>query len=386
MGRVAFTDPAGAYAFERMPAGEYEVTVSRYFYETVTGTVKVKRDGEAVFDAALTRLAERTVEGTVVDGSGQDWPLAATVSAASGRSVATTDPLTGAFAITVPAEGDWPLTVESRYPGYEPVVVDLDEASLVALARDDSCTAPGYGSTVFEEDFESLGLPEGWEVVNHGDGEPWVFDDPYGVGNETPGSGGFAQVNSDASDPESLVDTDLITAPFDLSATDDPTLRFATFFLDAFIGSEADVAISTDGGETWEEVWSTNLPDLVGTQILDLSDWADAGAAQLKFHYTDNGTWAYFWQVDDVAIGCEALEGGLVTGTVTDADGEPAVDGVVYDETTGAEARADADGRYVLFTAAGTTTLAASAEGYGLKQVEVDVVADAVTGVDFVLD
>ncbi len=106
----------------------------------------------------------------------------------------------------------------------------------------------------------------------------------------------------------------------------------------------------------------------------------------MKFHYTDNGTWAYFWQVDDVAIGCEALEGGLVTGTVTDADGEPAVDGVVYDETTGAEARADADGRYVLFTDAGTTTLAASAEGYGLKQAEVDVVADAVTGVDFVLD
>ncbi|HLU28127.1 MAG TPA: S8 family serine peptidase [Glycomyces sp.] len=386
VGRVVFADAAGAYAFERMPVGEYEVTVSRYFYESVTGTVEVKRNGEAVFDAALRRLPARTVEGVVVDGSGQGWPLAATVSAASGRTTADTDPLTGAFAITVPAEGDWPLTVESLHPGYAPAVVDPDEASLVALATDDSCAAPGYGSKVFEEDFDSLELPEGWEVVDHGEGEPWVFDDPYGVGNETPGTGGFAQANSDASDPEALVDTDLITAPFDLSAADDPTLRFATFFLDAFIGAEADVAISTDGGETWEEVWSTDMPELVGTQTLDLSAWADATAAQLKFHYTDNGTWSYFWQVDDVAIGCEALDGGLVTGTIVDADGEPAAGGVVYDEATGAEAHADEDGRYVLFTDAGPTTLAASAENYGLKQIEVEVVADAVTGVDFVLD
>src|SRR5690606_35142661 len=127
---------------------------------------------------------------------------------------------------------------------------DPDEASLVALATDDSCAAPGYGSKVFEEDFDSLELPEGWEVVDHGEGEPWVFDDPYGVGNETPGTGGFAQANSDASSPEALVVTALTTAPLDPCAADDRSWAFATFFLDAFIGAEADVAISTDRGGT----------------------------------------------------------------------------------------------------------------------------------------
>ncbi|GAB3649450.1 S8 family serine peptidase [Glycomyces tarimensis] len=384
--RVAYTDADGAYAFDRIPAGMYKVTVAKFTYESVTGWVRVKKHGEAVFDAALTALPTRTVEGVVVDGASQGWPLAATVRTSGGEAETVTDPATGAFSLTIPVEGDWPLTVETAYPGYETVQTDPDDAARIEVPLAPGCTAPGYGSNALQEEFGSGEVPEGWTVENRGEADGWVFDDPHLYGNLTSGSGGFAQANSDAADPEALVDTDLITPVFDLSAVADPTLAFASFFYDGGLGSEIDIAISTDGGASWEQVWHNNEDLEASEESVDLSAWAEATEAQLKFHYTDNGAWAYWWMVDDVKIGCEALEGGLVTGTIVDADGNVPAGAVVYDTETSAEAVVDRNGRYVLFTDAGPTTLLASADDHGGKEIDVEVVADAVVVADIVLD
>jgi subtilisin family serine protease len=385
--REATTEADGSYAFERIPAGRYHVTASKFLYETVTGSVRVKRDGEAVFDASLTKLETQTVEGVVVDGSGHGWPLDATIETAGGEAATETDPLTGAFSLEIPADGDWPLTVEVDYPGYETIVVDPADAALIEVPIAATCLAPGYGSDVLDERFESLALPEGWEVVDRGETTGWVFDDPFGYGNLTPGSGGYAEANSDAADPELRVDTDLITPVFDLSAAESPTLSFASFFIDDQIGAEAEVALSVDGGATWEQVWHTN-EDLAATvEAVDLSAWADETAVQLKFTFDDNDTWAYFWMLDDVRIGCGELEGGLVRGTVTDAaTGEPIEGAVVTDPATGEAAVTEADGTYVLFTDAGAATLEATVEGWTAGTAEVEVEADAVVGADFELE
>ncbi|GAB3992261.1 hypothetical protein GCM10029992_00770 [Glycomyces albus] len=381
--RVVFTEDDGTYAFDRMPAGIYLVSVSKFTYEDLDGSVRVKRDRDATFDAQLTQVPLRQVTGTVVDGSGHGWPLDAVVRTAAGEAAVLTDPLSGGFSMEIPAEGDWPLTVEVDYPGYETVTVDSADAALIEVPTRPGCLALGYGSDVMEERFESLAVPEGWEVVNNGEAEAWTFDDPWGYGNLTPASGGFAEANSDAVDPEALVDTDMITAPFDLSASEDATLSFASFFIDTGIGGEADVSISADGGETWEQVWHTN-EDLEATvEAVDLSAWAAETSVQLKFHYTDNGNWAWFWQVDDVRVGCGVLEGGLVRGTVTDTEGAPIAGATVTDPATGSVARTDSSGEYVLFTDAGTSTLEAVAEGFETGTAEVEVTEDAVTSADF---
>ena len=385
--REATTDADGVYAFDRIPVGRYHVTASKFLYESVTGAVRVKRDSEAVFDTALTKLETQTVEGAVVDGSGHGWALDATIETAGGETATTTDPFTGAFSLELPAEGDWSLRVVTDYPGYETVEVDAADAGLIEVPIAPSCQAAGYGSDVLDEDFDDLVAPEGWEVVNNGEAYPWVFDDPFEYGNITPGSGGFAQANSDAADPEALTDTEMITAPFDLTATDTSSLSFASFFLDDGIGAEADVSVSVDGGATWEQVWYTNEDLLDTVEGVDLSAWADQTAVQLKFHYTDNDTWAYFWQVDDVRIGCTALEGGLVRGTVTDAGtGEPIAEATVTDTATGNTAVTDAYGEYVLFTDAGAASLEASVEGWAPGSAEAEVEADAVVGADFELE
>jgi subtilisin family serine protease len=385
--REATTGADGAYAFERIPAGRYHVTASKFLYETVTGSVRVKNNGEAVFDVALPKVETQVVEGAVVDGGGHGWALDATVSTAGGEAATVTDPFTGAYSLEIPADGDWPLTVDTDYPGYETVVVDPADATLVEVPPSAGCLAPGYGSDVLDEQFESLALPEGWEVVDRGETAGWVFDDPFGYGNMTPGSGGYAEANSDAADPELQVDSDLITPAFDLSAAEDPTLSFASFFVDDAIGSEAEVLISVDGGETWEQVWYTN-EDLEATvESVDLAAWADQTAVQLSFHFDDNDTWAYWWMVDNVRIGCGELEGGLVRGTVTDAaTGEPIAGAVVTDPATGNAAVTESDGEYVLFTSAGAATLEAALEGWTTGTAEAAVEADAVTGADFALE
>nr|WP_255672939.1 S8 family serine peptidase [Glycomyces amatae] len=385
--REAVTGADGAYAFERVPAGRYHVTVSKFLYETATGSVRVGRGGEAVFDAELTRLETRIVEGAVVDGSGHGWPLDASVETAGGEAAAATDPFTGAFSLEIPADGDWPLTVRADYPGYERLTVDPADAALIEVPISAACLAPGYGSDVLDERFESLEVPAGWEVVDRGTGDPWLFDDPYLYGNTTPGSGGFAQANADAPGPGLETDTDMITAPFDLSAAEDPTLGFASFFVDDGIGGEADVSVSVDGGATWEQVWHTDADLLDTVEAVDLSAWADQTAVQLKFHYTDHGQWAWFWQVDNVRIGCGELAGGLVRGTVADAvTGDPVAGAVVTDPATGSTAVSGADGEYVLFTDAGATTLEASLEGWSTGTAAAEVELDAVVGADFALE
>ncbi|MCC3762956.1 S8 family serine peptidase [Glycomyces sp. TRM65418] len=385
--REATTGADGTYDFTRIPAGRYHVTVSKFLYDTVTGSVRVKRDGEAVFDAALTKQETQVVEGVVLDGGGHGWPLEATVSTAGGEAAGATDPFTGEFSLEIPADGDWPLTVEVAYPGYETIEVDPADAALIEVPLSPGCLALGYGSDVLDERFESLTLPEGWEVVDRGETTGWVFDDPFGYGNMTPGSGGFAEANSDSADPELHVDTDLISPVFDLSASEDPTLSFASFFVDGGIGAEAEVLVSADGGATWDQVWHTDADLEATVETVDLSAWAAETDLQVKFHFDDHDTWAYWWMVDNVRIGCGEIEGGLVRGTVTDAaTGDPIEGAVVTDPATGEAATTDADGGYVLFTDAGAATLEASSDGRGTDTADVEVEADAVVGADFALE
>ena len=81
--------------------------------------------------------------------------------------------------------------------------------------------------------------------------------------------------------------------------------------------------VSIDGGANWTNVWTAPRPDLPGpgTQLADMSFAAGQPDVRARFHY--NGFWAWWWQVDDVEVGafaCTPLPGGLVVGTVSDAN------------------------------------------------------------------
>ena len=97
----------------------------------------------------------------------------------------------------------------------------------------------------------------------------------------------------------------------------------------------ATVEVSVDGGATWSTAW-TRGSDTVTGQEVDLPLPAAAGktAVRARFHYT--GTWAYYWELDNILLGqrtCSPVPGGLVVGQVTDANTKTALAGVSVAET-----------------------------------------------------
>ncbi|WP_158299832.1 S8 family serine peptidase [Glycomyces paridis] len=386
--RKATTGPDGAYTVSFALTGQHAVTVEKFGYQVATGTVTVTADQTAVFNAVLTPLNTTVVTGTVVDGSGHGWPLAATVSSTGGEVSTTTDPITGEFELTVPV-GGVELVVEAEYGGYQTVHVTADAPDLlVEVPVATGCTAPGYTFDPLGNGFESTLAPAGWTVVDNGSAEvPWTFDDPFHYGNQTPGSGGFAFARPTGG---GVVDTDLVSPVFDLSSAPEPVLTFASDFYGLAPYSQADVSVSVDGGTTWQQAWMTQDASRDTTVTVDLSTWAAADEAQIKFHYYHAYRSGYWWQIDDVLVGgtptCAPLAGGLVHGTVTDQTGAPVAGAVVTHTASGHHAFSDAEGRYWVFApGTGSTQLNAVDTESGSATTTVNVVPDAVTEADIVL-
>nr|WP_255672940.1 S8 family serine peptidase [Glycomyces amatae] len=388
--RTAATGADGAFAVPVLPVGEYAVTGTKFGYADLTGSVSVTEGETAVFDGVMTAVESTTVTGTVVDGSGHGWPLPATVATAGGEASTTTDPLTGEFALTLPV-GEWELVVDADYPGYQEVTVGVVSAAdlEIEVPIAEGCVAPGYGFEPLGSIFEGGTAPAGWTVVDRGT-MGWEFDNPGGRSNLTPGSGGFAIADSDEQGSGgNLMDTDLISPVFDLSSADTPVLSFATDYYKGSYDTVAEVLVSPDGGDTWETVWAPTANARNQTVEIDLSEWADSTEARLKFHYDDNTTWAWWWQIDDVLVGgaadCVPVEGGLVRGTVTDLDtGAPVAGATVTHTASGHAAVTDAEGDYWLFAAgSGPSEFSAVVPEFGSTTESVAIVPDGVVTADF---
>ncbi|WP_211255793.1 carboxypeptidase regulatory-like domain-containing protein [Actinocatenispora sera] len=145
------TDGDGSYALS-VPPGNYDLTVAAYGYakRTISG-IAVTDGGTVREKVRLRKLPTARLTGTVTDGSGHGYPLAAqvTVDGVPGGPAAT-DPSTGGFALDLPAGKSYQLHVTADYPGYQPAsaeiaVGDADRTTRFTLDVDTaSCTAPGY--------------------------------------------------------------------------------------------------------------------------------------------------------------------------------------------------------------------------------------------------
>ncbi|HYN94008.1 MAG TPA: carboxypeptidase regulatory-like domain-containing protein [Pilimelia sp.] len=321
------TSDTGAYTVV-VPAGSHEVTVSRLGYAGVTAEVTVPAGGTATRDFALAPVTASTVTGRVTDGSGHGWSLYARVRVASRPDIFTfTDPVTGRFSLTVPGGSGVELTVSPVYPGYRTVTVPVPaggEPVDVAVPVAQACTAPGYApafrAPVLTESFDGGTAPAGWSVVNRTPSGGWQFDDPGGRGNLTGGTGGFAIIDSDDLGSGNTQDSDLVTPPLDLSASADPYVRFNSDWRAVGTTNIADVDVSRDGGTTWANVWSHNASRR-GPVVEEVRLTGLAGATDARVRFRFRGTWAWWWQVDNVRVGdraCDPVAGGLVVGTTTD--------------------------------------------------------------------
>ncbi|GAB3989403.1 hypothetical protein GCM10029978_114420 [Actinoallomurus acanthiterrae] len=401
------TDGQGTYTLS-VPPGTYDVTASKFGYSAKTvGGVQVD-DGQTVTEnLALTAKARVNVTGLVRDGSGHGWPVYATVRVKDEpTAVAYTDPKTGRYALSLPADDTYALQVDPLYPGYTPDTQDVKVGSadathdVTTVVDQTTCSAPGYGYHYAgtTQGFDGTAAPTGWTVDDKaGKGQTWAFNDPGGRGNKTGGAGGFAIVDSDKYGSGNSQDTSLISPVTDFTGKNHPVVSFRSDYY-GFSGQVGDVDLSVDGGQTWTTV-SHHTTSVRGprTETADLSAAAGKSAVQVRFHFT--GKFGYWWQVDDVFLGdrtCDPASGGLVVGQVLDQNTGAGVNGAkVTSADRPAESATSAatpddpnlgDGFYWLFSSVtGGHKFTASASGYSAKDVTANVAAGWATAADFSL-
>ncbi|GHJ45688.1 hypothetical protein Cs7R123_30300 [Catellatospora sp. TT07R-123] len=405
-GRTVTTAANGSFELS-VPAGANEVTASKYGYHASTQTVTVAEDATVTQNFALTPAPMVTVSGKVTDGSGHGYPLYARLDVAGGPGVPVfTDPFTGRYSVNLPGNATYQFSTAALYPGYRtattPVVLAAAAKTVnIAVGVDPGCTAAGYASAftapLLSQDFGGGSLPAGWTAnARTADGN-WSFTDAGARGNLTGGTGGFAILDSDNLGQGKTQDADLITPVVDLSGSGAPYLRFNSDYR-AFSNSIADVDVSTDG-TTWTNVWHQTTTNLRGPRVeqIALTSLAGSATARIRFHY--KGTWAWWWQVDNVEVvnrTCSPVPGGLVAGLTTDANTGAGLNGVTVtstdvpgDKATSAATPDDAalaDGFYWLFsTVTGTHPFAATKAPYAPLSKSVAVAADGIKRADFAL-
>lgn len=405
----ATSSATGGYSLD-IPPGSYDVTVSAYGYTTGSANGVVLADGATVTESfALDSVPTQTVSGKIADGSGHGWPLYASITAAGvpGGPVFS-DPATGAYSLTLPQNTSYSLHITANYPGYQAVdktvqIAAADKTVNIAVPVDAvAAQAPGYvvhlaGQT---EPFTSTtDPPSGWSITNAtGTTGGWGFTDPGARGNRTGGSGGFANIDSDNIGQGLHQDSSLLSPSYDLSADTSPTLGFDTDYK-AFSNSIADVDVSADGGATWTTAWHQTTASVTGPIHIDVPLTAYAGKSdvRLRFHYT--GTWAYWWQLDNVFVGQRSYDpvpGGLIVGNVTDANTKTGVNGASVtstdnpaDHTTTSATPDDpnlADGFYWTFShLTGKHPVTAAASHYTAATATVNIPPDGTVSHDLAL-
>ncbi|GAA2895496.1 hypothetical protein Acy02nite_25390 [Actinoplanes cyaneus] len=407
--RQVVTGTDGGYS-ARLPAGAYQVAVTAYGYAAKTVTATVTADQTSTADVTLAAVPAVTVGGAVTDGSGHGWPLYAKVTVAGPGGVSDyTAPTNGKYSVKLPTGATYKLTFTPQYPGYATVTKDVvvgtknvTQNVAVPAAAGDCTAAPGY---VFSSDgeyqtFDAAALPTGWTVVdNAGSGQVWKLTDDGNRGNHTGGAGGFAIVDSDKYGSGGKQNTSLVSPVVDLTGVSAPVVRFDQEFRQ--YGTErTDVELSVDGGTTWETVLSQTA-GVTGPKQTEVAIPQAAGKprVQVRFHYVD-GSYAWWWAVDNVLIGsevrCEPVESGLVVGHVKDGNTGGYVNGATVTSKDAPAEKATtvatpddtglADGFFwMLSTKTGTHTFDAKAGGYAGSSAAIDVEADGVTPVAFTL-
>ena len=411
------TDASGHYQFVSLVAGTYDVTASRFGYLPSTASgVSVVSGSTTVQDFSLEAIESVSVVGTVRDGSGQGWPLYASlvVSGPEGfpETTLSNDPVTGYYSIELLVGFTYEFAVTSLVPGYEPgggplavgVPLTAPAATVVnwSLAAAPSCTAPGYGPGAFvgppvlSEGFDGGVIPAGWSVqtVSGASWKVYTGGDPCGNfdGNRTGGSGPYAIINISC---EGFFgdESSLVTPPIDLSGRTSAAIQWANdVIVDPFSASASSVEVSDDGGATWTTVWQAenDVPG-PGQQIADMSFAAGSANVAARFHY--QGSFSRWWQVDDVKVGtfaCNVLPGGLVVGTVSDANSGAGLAGATVENltdggSTTSFATPGNSGFYSLFADGGPKSFQASLPGYEPLTRNVTVVPSSTTRLDFAL-
>ena len=344
----AITDASGGYVLTA-PPGTYNVIARDFGYQAkVADGVNVVQGQAVTENFALTTQPSVTVSGSVTDGSGHGWGLAATVSVPGTPVSAQTDPATGRYRLSLPGNAAYTVQVASLYPGYRPAQRSLTIGTAgvrdnFALAADDTtCQAPGYRLNGHMQVFAAA-QPPGWSVITPKGTSPWAFAPQWGIPNYTGGRKDDANVYIGPFAKQGTVDhTDLVTSAVNMLADRQPVLRFdQALYEQPALRLEIDLSI--DGGRTWSAIWKHSgfsiPPYSAQTQTIALPAAVGQPDVRVRFQFIDTSEKSGdLWELDNIYLGdlpCAAIPGGLVTGQVVDGNTGEALDGATVTSLSG---------------------------------------------------
>jgi len=159
----------------------------------------------------------------------------------------------------------------------------------------------------WNEDFESGEIPEGWSATTNASGNTagWVVtEDGSSQYFTIPPHTYYAVANDDAQGSGSDGSMDyLITPEQELHDWKTIELTFDSYYTGDY-GHKAYVELSTDGGESWQQVHEVS-PNPEWTQVtVDLAQYnsEEYSSVLIGFHSDDQDDWASGWAVDNVHL------------------------------------------------------------------------------------
>jgi subtilisin family serine protease len=367
-------------------------------------------DALAAVEAAIEVCnAGHTLSGIVRDAV-TGWPLytgiqVVTPAPGTPANTAWSEPVTGAYSVTLAPDTSYTLTFTAWVEGYRPQVVTLSPLTgpailNVALEPDLlACTAPSYvtaGTPVFSDSFDTppTALPGGWaqlttEYTGTTEGRWATSATTVHPSGYPPHSGpGLIYFNSYSAWVGSASRL-YRTVGLNLSETSGARLSFWLFGDPAYELPRDLVQpqLSSDGGATWIDVGDA-IPRYHPTlgwraHHINLDAHTGPGMSDIRIGFLGVSGFGNDIHIDDITVStttCVPTGGGLVAGHVRDANTLAPLHGASVGNDSGGMTTAGlsfdpavGDGFYTLFVPAGASTLTASFPLYGTGTVSVTV-------------
>ncbi len=396
--RSAVTDSNGFYSIFLLE-GTYEITATAYgFLPGSASGVEITEELTTTQDFLLEAAPFSTVSGRVEDAT-TGWPLYASITIA-GRSgdPVWTDPVTGAYSVSLPQGVVLPFTASAFVQGYIPAERSVGPLTgnrtedFALEANLQTCAAPGYSSTAYLQDFEVNNgsyIPSGTPADLWEWGSPVTWPSACASGTKCWGTNldGLYPNNANAVLTSPVIDLGGVTGPLEARWWQALHMESATY-------DHAYAEVSINGGP-WQVMWqhSGSTTQTGWAEKKYTISAAAGGTAQFRFRITTDSSVTYNgYYIDRVSIGgCNDPTGGIVVGNVFDANTQTGLVGALVEGDAGQQVltlptSADPalpDGFYTLYSEAGTPVFRASMDRYGEAVQTVPVIAGTAVRADF---
>lgn len=288
----------GNYKFNLDP-GSYTIEIEAFGYAPESFGVSIVAGQTADGDRALDRLPGASLGGVVLSSAGFT-PLPGAGLELLGTPLSATSDGSGGYAFSFVPAGTYTLRAE-RF-GFGAAVLDVDVEAGSPLVRD-LVLSPSFLVDQMETN-------AGWTFSGTGSSGAWVNDNPNGTGGgsiqpeddhtsdpgvrcfftgQTPVGGGIGDNDVDGG-------TQILTSPtFDLSALDDPRIRYHRWYVNdgnAEVDDVFRIEISSNGGSSWTTVEtlaeSRRFWELTEFRVLDFI--ATTSSVRVRFTAADLGS------------------------------------------------------------------------------------------------